>query len=187
MRKSSPMKTYLLTCAAIIGMVPSAHAQPLRTVPQVDLERYGGKWYEIASFPQRFQKGCRNTTAEYTLNDKGFVIVENRCNRDSLNGELSSAKGKAFVEPGTGNAKLKVRFFWPFTGKYWIIDLAEDYSYAVVGHPDRNYLWILARTPHMPDNVYSGILERLRANGYDPARLQKTEHNNTPKLSSNER
>jgi apolipoprotein D and lipocalin family protein len=146
----------------------------LKTVPQVDLNRYAGKWYEIASFPQRFQKGCHCTTAEYTLSEKGYVIVENRCNKDSISGKESYIKGKAFVEEGTGNAKLKVQFFWPFRGKYWIIDLADDYSYAVVGHPNREYLWILCRTPEMHNDTYVQILGRLEANGFDTRKLHKT-------------
>ncbi|HMW38504.1 MAG: lipocalin family protein [Saprospiraceae bacterium] len=87
-------------------------AQPVRAVPNVDLNRYAGKWYEIASYPQRFQKGCNCTTAEYTLTEEGYVVVENRCRKDSINGKMSYIKGKAFVEPNTGNAKLKVQFFW---------------------------------------------------------------------------
>jgi len=152
-----------------------AQAQPLVPVPRVELERYAGKWYEIASYPQRFQKGCHHTTANYTLSDKGYMIVENRCNRDSAGGKLSTIKGKAFIEEGSGNAKLKVQFFWPFKGKYWIIDLAPDYSYAVVGHPNRKYLWILSRGPHLPSDVYAGILARLKANGFDTGKLQVTE------------
>jgi apolipoprotein D and lipocalin family protein len=150
------------------------NAQPLETVPSVDLIKYSGKWFEIASFPQRFQKGCRCTTAEYTICKKGYVIVENRCNRDSINGKQSYIKGKAFVEKNSGNAKLKVQFFWPFRGKYWIIDLADDYSYAVVGHPNRKYLWILARKPLMDTSTYTNILERLKQKGFDLSILQKT-------------
>lgn len=151
-------------------------AQELKTVNYVDLNKYAGLWYEIASFPQSFQRGCTNTTATYTLSKKGYVIVENRCNRDSVNGKQSYIKGKAFVTPKSGNAKLRVQFFWPFRGKYWIIDLADDYSYAVVGHPNRNYLWILCRTPQMDAAVYNSIIEKIKANGFDIGRLKKTIH-----------
>lgn len=150
-------------------------AQTLQTVPNVDLQKYAGKWYEIASFPQYFQKGCHCTTAEYTISDKGYVIVENRCNKDSLNGKQSYIKGKAFVEEGSGNAKLKVQFFWPLKAKYWIIDLADDYSYAVVSHPNQKYLWILSRTSKMDDTVYQKILSRLKTKGFDLSILQKTQ------------
>ena len=152
-----------------------ANSQELKTVPYVDIKKYTGKWYEIASFPQTFQKGCHCTTAEYTFTEKGYVIVENRCNRDSINGKQSYIKGKAFVVKNSGNAKLKVQFFWPFRGKYWIIDLADDYSYAVVSHPNRKYLWILSRSPQMPDAIYRQILTRLRENGFDLAKLQVTQ------------
>jgi apolipoprotein D and lipocalin family protein len=150
--------------------------QTLQTVPQVDIGKYAGKWYEIAAFPQRFQKGCHATTAVYTLSDKGYLIVENRCRKDSLDGKESYIKGKAFVVKNTGNAKLKVQFFWPFRGKYWIIDLAEDYSYAVVGHPNRKYLWILSRTPQMDENVYQQIVARIVEKGFDERLLIRTEH-----------
>jgi apolipoprotein D and lipocalin family protein len=149
-------------------------AQDLETVSGVDLQEYSGKWFEIASFPQRFQKGCNCTTAEYTLTSKNYLIVENRCKKDSLNGKSLYIKGKVFSEKNTGNAKLKVQFFWPFKGKYWIIDLAADYSYAVVGHPNRNYLWILSRTASMDNVVYQEIVSRIEANGYDVSKILKT-------------
>jgi apolipoprotein D and lipocalin family protein len=149
-------------------------SQLLQTVANVDLNKYAGKWYEIASYPQRFQKGCHCTTAEYTLSDKGFVIVENRCNKDSITGKQAYIKGKAFVEEHSGNSKLKVQFFWPFKAKYWIIDLADDYSYAVVSHPNKKYLWILSRTPKMNETVYQQIVFRLKEKGFDITKLQIT-------------
>lgn len=153
---------------------PNTKDQPLQTVSHVDLNKYAGKWYEIASFPQRFQKGCHCTTAQYTATDKGYVIVENRCNKGSINGKKAYIKGKAFVNEASGNAKLKVQFFWPFRAKYWIIDLADDYSYAVVSHPNRKYLWILSRISKMDDLIYKEILVRLRQKGFDLSKLQIT-------------
>ena len=152
----------------------NANSQTVQTVANVDLKKYVGKWYEIASYPMRFQKGCHCTTAEYTATDKGYITVENRCNKDSINGKQSYVKGKAFVEDNSGNAKLKVQFFWPFKAKYWIIDLADDYSYAVVSHPDKKYLWILSRTPKMNDATYEQIKDRLLVKGFDLNKLQKT-------------
>src|ERR1017187_9316680 len=134
-------KITALLFTLIFMEIKTTNAQELSTVKSVDLKKYAGKWYEIASFPQHFQKGCHCTTAEYTISEKGYVIVENRCNRGTIDGKESYIKGKAFVEVNTGNAKLKVQFFWPFRAKYWIIDLADDYSYAVVSHPNRKYLW----------------------------------------------
>jgi apolipoprotein D and lipocalin family protein len=149
-------------------------AQPLQTVPYVDIEKYAGKWYEIASFPNRFQKDCYCTIAEYTLYSNGNVIVRNRCNKGGVEGKLSSIKGKAFVEKKSGNAKLKVQFFWPLRAKYWIIDLADDYSYAVVSHPGKQYLWILSRTPVMNEGVYQKIITRLIGKGFDITKLKIT-------------
>lgn len=155
-----------------MGMSTGTQAQPgLQTVPYVDLDRYLGKWYDIASFPQRFQKGCTCTSAEYSLNKDGTIAVVNRCLKD---GKEKVSRGKARVKDKKTNARLSVTFFWPFKGKYWIIDLAPDYSYAVVGHPSRDYLWILSRKPELDAEVYKGILERVRSQGYDLARLQKT-------------
>ena len=168
-------KTFINLFILIILMNPATtNSQTLQTVSSVDLKKYAGKWYEIASYPQRFQKGCNCTTAEYTLSEKGFVIVENRCNKDGVDGKQSYIKGKAFVESNSGNAKLKVQFFWPFTGKYWIIDLADDYSYAVVSHPNKKYLWILSRTPKMDYVIYQQILSRLKEKGFDLLKLKTT-------------
>ena len=147
---------------------------PLEAVPQVDLSRYIGTWYEIASYPKWFQKGCTGTTATYTPGDDGELRVVNRCRIGSLQGEEKSAKGRARVVDARTNAKLEVSFFRPFWGDYWVIDLDEDYEYAVVGTPDRDSLWILSRAPTMAESVYRGILERLQARGVPLDRLRRT-------------
>lgn len=149
-------------------------SQNLETVPNVDLEKYAGKWFEIVSYPRWFQKGCHCTTAEYKISKKGYVIVENRCNKGSVNGKQSYIKGKAFVNKKSGNAKLKVQFFWPLRGKYWIIDIADDYSYAVVSHPNRKSLWILSRTALMDQEVYNRVTTRLQQRGFDLSKLERT-------------
>jgi len=147
---------------------------PLRTVERVDLNRYLGTWFEIASFPQRFQKGCTATQANYSLNPDGDLTVRNRCNKGGLNGPESSVEGRARVVDKATNAKLEVSFFWPFWGDYWVIDLGPSYEFAVVGHPSRDYLWILSRTPTLSAATYDAILARIVAQGYDPSRLQRT-------------
>jgi apolipoprotein D and lipocalin family protein len=161
----------LISALALIGCSSN---QPLETVDSVDLQRYQGTWYEIASFPQRFQKGCHCTSATYTATQEDFVVVENRCRKDSINGEESYIKGKAYIVENSNNAKLEVEFFWPFKGDYWIIDLDKDYQYAVVGHPNREYLWILSRTPQMSDSLYTEITKRIADKGFDLSILQKT-------------
>lgn len=147
---------------------------PLQTVAHVDLSRYLGTWYEIANFPQRFQRGCTATTATYTLRADGDIDVLNRCRKGSVDGEEKSARGRARVVDRATNAKLEVSLFRPFWGDYWIIDLSGDYSYAVVGHPGRDYLWILARTPTMPEVTYQSLVTRLQAQSYETSRLVRT-------------
>jgi apolipoprotein D and lipocalin family protein len=146
----------------------------LQTVRNVELSRYIGTWFEIASFPHRFQKGCTGTTATYTLRTDGEIAVLNRCRKYSLQGDVDSAEGRARVVDSKTNAKLEVTFFWPFWGDYWIIDLGPEYEYAVVGHPGRDYLWILSRTPTLDPATYEEILGRLRAQRYEVERLRKT-------------
>jgi apolipoprotein D and lipocalin family protein len=148
----------------------------LTTVAHVDLQRYLGLWYEIAAFPQSFQRGCTASTATYSLRADGRIDVLNRCRKDSPDGPEKVARGQARVVDRTSNAKLEVSFFRPFWGDYLIVDLGESYEYAVVGHPSRDYLWILARTPSLPPETYQAILQRLTAQGYDTNRLVRTRH-----------
>jgi apolipoprotein D and lipocalin family protein len=163
------MSLIMLGCTATAKDKP-----PLTVVDRVDLERYLGKWYEIASYPAWFQKGCAGSTAEYSLLSDGKIRVVNQCRKNSLDGPLKESKGKAEVADTATNAKLKVWFFWPFKGNYWIIELDDNYQWAVVGEPSRKYLWILSRTPLMEEAVYEGILDRLPQKGYDPAGLRRT-------------
>jgi apolipoprotein D and lipocalin family protein len=175
------MKTALLILSFFLtGLAASASAagsadKPLATVPSVDLEKYMGRWYEISSFPQSFQKGCHCTTAEYSMTDKGYVRVVNTCRKNSADGKVKTANGKAFVVEGSGNAKLRVQFFWPFRGDYWIIDLAPDYTYAVVGDPGRKYLWILCRAPRMDETLYKEIVDRTAGKGFDISKLVRND------------
>jgi apolipoprotein D and lipocalin family protein len=155
----------------------------LQVVPSVDLERYCGVWYEIARLPNWFQESCRgDVTATYTLLEDGEIKVVNRCRDEE--GEMKEAEGRARrASDDEPNSKLKVRFapaflsFLPFVwGDYWIIDLAPDYSFAVVGEPNRKYLWVLARTPKLDDVTMQAILERVKEKGYDLSNLIMTRH-----------
>ena len=170
------MKKEILSASAVVGLAALALSlskdKPLKTVNYVDLRRYLGKWYEIAAFPQSFGKGCACTSAEYSLNFNGDILVKNTCIK---NGKTKVAKGKATVADKRSNAKLDVQFFWPFTGKYWIIGLAHDYSYAVVGHPNRKYLWILGRKPQMDDMTYNYLALLAAYKGFDIRNLVKTD------------
>lgn len=180
------MKMWVWMSAAAVVLIgigiamtafPSAGSDarpPLRVVPKVNLARYAGTWYEIARYPNRFQKDCVATTATYTLRPDGRVTVVNRCREKTLDGKFKEAKGVAWIVDQSTRAKLKVRFFWPFSGDYWIIDLGPEYEYAVVGHPKRTYLWILSRTPSLDPATYQGILDRIQAQGYDLKTLIRT-------------
>jgi apolipoprotein D and lipocalin family protein len=165
-----------LLAATLLPIVASGCAEypPLETVPRVDLERYAGRWYEITSLPVSQQEGCNCTTAEYGAVDNHTISVVNRCRKGGTSGEVSEARGKAFVVPGSNNAKLEVQFFWPFRGDYWILELAEDYSYAVVGTPSRKYFWVLSRTTTMPEETVQALLVRLREKGFDTSKAQRT-------------
>jgi len=145
----------------------------LEVVPHVELEKYLGKWFEIAHLPARFQEGCTDTTATYTLSEDGSISVLNECTRS---GKVKRTKGKAKVVDRNSGAKLKVTFFWPFYGDYWIIDLGKDYDYAVVGTPNRKYLWILSRTSQMADKLFSQLIESAKSKGFDVSKLIKTSH-----------
>ncbi|MBU6270620.1 MAG: lipocalin family protein [Betaproteobacteria bacterium] len=137
---------------------------PVRAVAAVDLDRYRGRWYEIAAYPMFFQRQCQgDTTAEYTPTPDGELTVLNRCR--SAEG-FAQARGRAWAVSGSGNARLKVSFFWPFRADYWVIGLDEDYRWAVVGEPGRRYLWVLSRTPELPPAQLERALSAARAQGY---------------------
>ena len=170
------MKAMFLTLIIAAGgaALSGAETKPLDVVAHVDLQRYLGTWYEIATIPQRFQKGLVGVTAHYSLRADGKIEVANAGRKETLDGKVKSVRGKAWVVDKTSNAKLKVSFFWPFSGDYWIIDLDKDYQWAVVGHPSRTYLWILCRTPQMGPALYDELLGRIAAKGYDLAKIKKT-------------
>jgi len=152
----------------------AGRAKPLEAVPHVELDRYLGTWHEIATIPQRFQKGCVGVTAEYSLRPDGDVQVVNTCHEGTLDGNVKRVVGKAWVVDKETGAKLRVRFFWPFSGSYWIIGLAPDYTWAVVGHPNRKYLWILCRSPQMDAALYEELLTLVADKGYDLTKIEKT-------------
>lgn len=162
---------------AILGLAPlllcacATRLPPPTTVASVDLSRYAGEWYEIESFPNWFQSGCAATRAIYTPQPDGRLQVVNTCQR---RGRTSSIEGTARVIPGSNNSKLKVRFFGPFEGDYWILDLDPAYRWAAVGTPDHRYLWILSRTPQIDPALLGRIRARLAAQGFDVSRLRPT-------------
>lgn len=151
---------------------------PVQTVAAVDLARYAGTWFEIARYPTSFQdsatRRCEAVTATYAPRPDGTLSVVNRCRNALAGGEPIEATGSAYAVAGSGNARLRVTFFWPFYGDYWVIGLDPDYRWAVVGAPDREYLWILSRTPVMQAGDYAEARARAAAQGFDLARLRLT-------------
>ena len=165
--------------AMVLGVAGVDRKSELEVVSAVDLSRYAGRWYEIARLPNRFEKKCVDSvTATYTLRSDGKVDVVNRCRK--ADGKYTSAKGKAKIVDKKTNAKLTVTFFWPFYGDYWILDLGPDYEYAVVGAPNRDYLWILSRTPQIDTQLYQRLLAKMATHGFETQRMIRTSHPTEP-------
>ncbi|MBX2878319.1 MAG: lipocalin family protein [Granulosicoccus sp.] len=153
---------------------------PPETVKNVDLSRYAGTWFEIARYPNSFEKNCQGVTAEYEQKADGSIRVLNTCRIGSPDGKIRTAEGRARVVEGTGNAKLRVKFApaWvPFAeGDYWILHLEADYSAALVGDPSGRYLWILARENTLTPETLLAIKTRAAELGYDPNKLEPVAH-----------
>lgn len=161
---------FLLALVLLAGCLhKSSSNRPLNVAKHIDLQRYLGLWHEIARYPHRFEDGCRKVTAEYSLNGDGSISVLNQCVKDD--GTKSSARGRAKVVDPISNAKLKVSFFWPFYGKYWILKIDPDYQYAIVGEPSRQYLWILNRTTEIDQALLQKLIEEISDMGYDPKKM----------------
>jgi apolipoprotein D and lipocalin family protein len=173
------MLRIVISSVALLVSACGGNPEPLPVVERVDLERYTGTWHEIARLPQWFQRGCYNATAEYSLNDDGSLKVVNRC--EKVDDEPSRAEGRARVVKGSNNAKLKVRFDNWFSrllptiaeGNYWIIHLSEAYDVVMIGEPEREYLWILARQPELPDQRYEKLVARAKKLGFPVDQLKR--------------
>ena len=168
-----------------LGLRAAQQSQPLRVVDSVDLTRYTGRWYEAARLPNKFQNNCAgDVVVYYTQRDDGRIDVVNRCRTTA--GKVDEARGVGRkAGDGKSNARLQVRFapkilsflssVW---GDYWIIGLGPEYTWAVVGTPNRQYLWILSRTPQMSATSYERAVEIARGNGFDVSRLLRTTNTN---------
>lgn len=163
----------LIACCGQVGaQSPQAAESKVTSVAAVDLARYAGEWFEVAAFPMFFQRHCvADTTANYELALDGSVKVTNRCR--TQNG-VDEASGRATVVEGSANSRLKVSFFWPFKADYWVIGLDPDYRWALVGNPNRKYLWLLSRTPQLPQPLLEVALASAQAQGFDLSQLRYT-------------
>jgi len=145
-------------------------------VPDVDLKRYQGTWYEIARLPFRFETKLKCITATYTLRKDGRINVLNSGHLKSDPGTVSKARGVAIIPDNKVPAKLKVQFFWPFKGNYWIMELDSKYKYVMIGEPSFKYLWILAREKELDREVLESLKKKAVEEGYDLSELIMTEH-----------
>jgi apolipoprotein D and lipocalin family protein len=141
------------------------------SVGSVDLVRYTGTWYEIARLPNRFEKNLKNITANYTLRDDGRINVLNKGVRTDKDGKIDSAHGIAWLPDKSVTSRLKVRFFWPFSGDYWVLKLDPEYRFVLVGEPSCKYLWILSRTPQLDENIVEDLLRTAQEMGFDTTKM----------------
>jgi lipocalin len=163
------MNTTKIIQAVTILLILTSCSSPMKTlttVPNVDLDRYTGKWYEIARLPNSFEKGLVCCTAEYSLRDDGKIRVTNTGKQEAGKGKVKSVHGKAWVPDKNEPGRLKVRFFWPFSGGYYIFHLDKDYQYVLVGNPSRKYLWLLARSPKIEESLYQQLVEIAKKNDF---------------------
>ncbi len=147
----------------------------LPTVPQVDIERYMGVWYEIARFPHRFERDLVGVTATYKLKKNGIISVLNQGYKYTQDGKHKTAKGRARIPDSTVPGRLQVTFFLCFWADYLILELDEQYQYALIGSSTPNYLWILCRNPFMDDSTYQKLVSKAQSLGYDVAKLEKVQ------------
>lgn len=143
------------------------------TVKKLDLNRYLGAWYEIARFPHSFERNLVGVTATYSLREDGKIKVLNQGYKNSLDGELSVAVGKAKIPDELMPGKLKVSFFWIFYADYYVLELDDNYQYAMIGSSNDKYFWILSRTPQLDSATYEMLLDKARKRGYNLSKLEK--------------
>lgn len=158
---------------ALLSTGCSTTSAPLATVKAVDIDAYAGKWYEIARLPNRFERGLTCVTATYTPLDNGKIEVRN-AGYNAAKGRFKDIKGRAW-QPNAAElpGQLKVSFFGPFAGDYYIMQLADDYSHALVGSPTRDYLWVLSRTPTLDEATYDRLLAFAESRGFDTAAVER--------------
>jgi apolipoprotein D and lipocalin family protein len=146
--------------------------KPIQTVSRVDLERFMGDWYVIASIPTVFEKGAHNAVESYELNDKGEVLTTFRFRKGAFDGPEKVMEPKGFVSDSS-NAVWGMQFLWPFKAEYRVIYLTDDYSQTVIGRSKRDYVWIMARQPTIPDAEYDNIIGYLAEQGYQVDEIQR--------------
>ncbi len=173
--KRSIILTSLIMLSTIIISAKSPD-QTIKSTFEFKLDKYLGTWYEIARFDHSFERGLEGATANYSLMDNGKIKVVNSGYKNGFNGKLNTAIGKAKLASPNTPRNLKVSFFLFFYSPYNILELDENYQYALIGSNSSKYLWILSRTPEIDDKLYNSILEKATKRGYDVSKLIKVKH-----------
>jgi apolipoprotein D and lipocalin family protein len=167
-------KTLLLICTiAMTTTTATAGPQPIKPVDRVDLERFMGDWYVIATIPTWFEKGACNAVETYSLRADGRVATSFRFRKDSPEGRVKTIESTGFVDEHSANAVWGVQVIWPFKAQYIVGYLKDDYSQTIIARDARDYLWIMARTPVIPQADYDSLLARAQAMGYPLSKIRK--------------
>lgn len=169
------MKQILLILIAMASLFSCKGPEKLATVEQVDIDKYSGTWYEIARLPNSFEKDMKCVTATYSLKDNGKIRVLNQGFVPGSPGKWKKARGTAWVPDKQFPGRLKVTFFWPFAGNYYILVLDKQYQYALVGDPSREYLWVLARSKSLDETIYTSLLDHAKKEGFDTQKILEVE------------
>ena len=167
------MKNLALMVMAMLVMSACTEHPPIHTVEQVELERFMGDWYVIANIPTFLEKGAHNAVESYRLNNDGTIATTFHFREDSFEGELQSYHPVGYVIGGSNNAVWGMQFIWPFKAEYRVIWLDPEYQITVIGRTQRDYVWIMARRPAIPEAQYEEILQFLRQQGYDSSLVSK--------------
>lgn len=172
----------LLIMTILAGLLGCAGTRAnIETVKQVDLNRFMGAWYVIAAIPTSIEKNSFNAIETYNLNEDGTIDTTFHFNQGSLTGPLKSYHPKGFVIKGTGNAVWGMQFIWPIKAEYLIAHIDDAYTQTIIARNARDYVWIMARTPRLPDNAYAALIKKVADMGYDISQLRKVPHNEATK------
>jgi apolipoprotein D and lipocalin family protein len=163
-------------CIALIALLTAFTAPTNKPIEKIDLKRFGGKWYSLYSIPTMFDKGTYETTVTYTLNKDGYYNCFTMAKKDD--NQWHTYNSKLFPDKAA-NGEMEAQFLWPFKVDYWVIDLPEDYSYVVVGHPDHKFLFIMSRKPTMDKQLHDELVEKCKEMGYPVNELTSQKHTAT--------
>ncbi len=176
MRKT---RFYFILPLLLVALTGCQTMQPIQTVSYVDLERFMGDWYVIANIPTFIEKEAHNAKESYRLDEDGTIATTFTFNKGAFDGPAKAYTPRGFIRDTNSNAVWGMQFIWPIKAEYRVMYLNEDYTHTVIGRTKRDYVWIMARSPSMPEADYQSIIELLDAQGYDVSKVQRVPHQNT--------